>query len=405
MKKNYPVLLFIVFLIVGCIHHNQPGQQVDSYNFKKIIRVDINEMTQLDSVPITIRVPNKFETLNIDKVVKEMKYIRLETNKNSIIGRIDKMVFHSNCIFILDRSFSQSIFVFNMEGKHMNTINKKGRGPDEYIGISDFCFNGDTLVVFDGLGAKLLLFNDKGDYLRSNKVGFHFRNIATFSQGDYLIVTRNAQNSFLEEINEYSLLIGIPDSIIKFKGFKNNQFLREFKKTTTNPIVDFQGYKLFSPLLSNYIYQINSDGTYFPKYHLSFVNGLPENYYNLINEEELEKYNYYMGVFQENNSHLFIRFNPPESYYGYVIYNKMNSENICYDAIMSPEGLYLGFSAPKCTYLNYFVGSIEPSDVLRQKDRYLRIHKDSSDITNLINALKENDNPIIIMYLFDEKNS
>jgi hypothetical protein len=292
-----------------------------------------------------------------------------------------------------------------MEGKHMNTINKIGRGPHEYIGISDFCFNGDTLVVFDGLGAKLLLFNKKGDYLHSKKIGFHFRNIAAFPQGDYLIVTRNAQNSFIEEIYDYSLLIGKPDSIIKFKGFKNNRFLQEFKKTTTNPIVDFQGNKLFSPLLSNYIYQINSDGTYFTKYHLNFINSLPENYYYIIDETELNNYSYYMGVFQETNSHLFLRFNPPGSYYGYVIYNKINAEILCYDAITPSEGLYLGFSAPKCTYSNYFVGSIEPSDVLRQKIRFLEIHKDSSDITNLIHTLKENDNPIIIMYLFDENNS
>jgi hypothetical protein len=405
MKNLNLTLTFFLIFSIACDNYRQSNKQENELKFKNITRNGIIEMKLLNSVPIEIEIPQEFGTLNIDEEIKEMRYIRLETNEHSIIGRIDKLIIHNESIFILDKSFSQSIFIFTMEGKYIRTINLKGHGPNEYIGIIDFCFNGDNIVIYDGFGKKLLFLNEQGDFLYKKETGFHFRNIQTLPNGDYILVTRSAQNHFFNEISNYSLLIGRPDTIVKFKGFKNNSFLSEFKETITNPIVQYNSQFLFTPLLSNYIYQINFDGSFFPKYHLNFLNELPENYYNETNVKNfhnyVKKYSYFMGVFFENDNHLFLRFNPPQSSYGYVIFNKKSHKIICYDSTKSTNGLYLGFSSPKCTYLNYFVGSIETVDIIKRKEKFLRTHSNSPNILSMIELLKENDNPILILYTFN----
>lgn len=401
MKK----ILFwgIGFLFISACSVNPSAKQdVHFYNFKEINQDSVKEMVELDSVPIHIKVPNKFGPLNIDKAIKEMKYVPLETNSSSIIGRITKLEIHKNRIYILDNSFAQSVFIFDMNGHHLHTISKKGQGPEEYIGIRDFCFHGDTLVIHDGFGAKLLFFNEMGDYLFKRKTGFHFRSIRSFPNGDYFIVTRNAQNSFLSEIDNYSVLIGKPDSIVKYKGFKNNLFLEQFENTISNPIVEYNGNFLFSPLLSNYIYQVNSDGSYFPKYAISFKHGLPQDYYEKTSAKDFDNYikknnySYFMGKFFENDDHLFFRFDPPGNFYGYVVFNKNSSSVICYDGTISPENKFWRFSEPEYAYNNYFIGFIEPVSILKKKKELLHNSLISPENKSALESISENDNPILI---------
>ena len=60
------------------------------------------------------------------------------------------------------------IFIFNREGQFISKINRKGRGPEEYMSISDLAinpFNG-CLEILDPWG-KLLAFDLNGKYLHS----------------------------------------------------------------------------------------------------------------------------------------------------------------------------------------------------------------------------------------------
>lgn len=405
--KNLKLLLTILILLMySCQFNPSSKQNEQSYDFIEIIRDSVKEMTAIDGKSITIEVPDKFETLDIDKTIKEMKYVPLETNVNSLIGRIDKLEIHENFIYVLDKSFAQAIYIFEMNGHHVHTISKKGNGPEEYIQIVDFCFQNDTLVVYDGIGAKLLFFTEKGDYLSKSKTAFHFRNFTSFTNDDYLIMTYNAPNSFLKEISHYSVLIGKPDSIVKYKGFENNLFLEQFEHTNNNPLVGYNGTHLISPLLSNFIYQINADGSYFPKYRINFKNSLPLNYYELTTVKEFNSYikknkiSYFMGTFFENDEHLFLRFNPPGNFFGYIIFNKKTTIVSCYDGTYSSENKYWGLSTPHCVYNNYFVGSIDPINVCKNKKRLLQNHHMSQVNKEILYSISENDNPILIFFSF-----
>src|SRR5690554_8197935 len=119
--KNLKLLLTILILLMySCQFNPSSKQNEQSYDFIEIIRDSVKEMTAIDGNSITIEVPDKFETLDIDKTIKEMKYVPLETNVNSLIGRIDKLEIHENFIYVLDKSFAQAIYIFEMNGHHVH---------------------------------------------------------------------------------------------------------------------------------------------------------------------------------------------------------------------------------------------------------------------------------------------
>lgn len=85
---------------------------------------------------------NNYELVNLSDYASDLKYIQLETNDSALIGAIANIVYECNKIYISDQS--ESIYVFDTEGKHLKTLNKKGRGPGEYNRLVNFFVNPDN---------------------------------------------------------------------------------------------------------------------------------------------------------------------------------------------------------------------------------------------------------------------
>src|SRR6218665_547584 len=64
---------------------------------------------------------------NVTEFFKEVKFIKLESSEENLIGEITKMVFSVGRIYILDR-FTQTIFIFDMQGKLITKIRNVAKG-------------------------------------------------------------------------------------------------------------------------------------------------------------------------------------------------------------------------------------------------------------------------------------
>ncbi|MBI9063116.1 MAG: 6-bladed beta-propeller [Marinilabiliaceae bacterium] len=86
------------------------------------------------------------ETSNIKQklILESDEFILLETNDNSVIGSIDKIICYNNNIYILDREITKSVFIFDHSGRFISKISKVGNGPGEYIMPDDFMIDEDT---------------------------------------------------------------------------------------------------------------------------------------------------------------------------------------------------------------------------------------------------------------------
>lgn len=89
--------------------------------------------------------------------------IKLETNKDCIIGEVTKMVFRHDTVFIVD-NVSKSIFLFNDKGKFLSKICRAGRGRQEYLDLEDVFICDDHILVLDNYQFKVCCYDLNGNY-------------------------------------------------------------------------------------------------------------------------------------------------------------------------------------------------------------------------------------------------
>jgi hypothetical protein len=66
---------------------------------------------------------------NLSSLINVIKLIPLETNKDCLIGKIDKVIFSNNRIYVLDKRRARGVFIFDGQGKFVNKIVPNGKGP------------------------------------------------------------------------------------------------------------------------------------------------------------------------------------------------------------------------------------------------------------------------------------
>jgi hypothetical protein len=202
------------------------------------------------------------DTIFLSKIVDTVKYIPLETLEENYIQRAGKIRFFDNKFYVLSDS---RLLIFDINGKFISQVNKKGRGPDEYLNISDFCISSRDSC--------LCLITRSGSY-----------NIDKYSlYGDFIKRTPIEVFSLRAEImgeNLISFNDGEKEDCIDVIDLKTGRVINSFLKArgkVDRPMIlnkgkyfDKSGENLyFSRAFSNTIYQIYSSGIT-PKYIIDF---------------------------------------------------------------------------------------------------------------------------------------
>ena len=70
---------------------------------------------------------------NLSDVATEIKYVPLETNKESLISNVNRIYYEKDRIYLFT---TNNIVIFDSNGKHLLTFDRRGNGPQEYNYIS-----------------------------------------------------------------------------------------------------------------------------------------------------------------------------------------------------------------------------------------------------------------------------
>ena len=100
---------------------------------------------------------SQVQTAKLSQQAEKITYIPLETHPKGLIGRVYKIEYANNHLFIQDDQ--NTIFVFTDQGKYRSTINFHGKGPGEFVNISDFTIDPDHQEVLILAGSKILRFD------------------------------------------------------------------------------------------------------------------------------------------------------------------------------------------------------------------------------------------------------
>ncbi|MGL5681523.1 MAG: 6-bladed beta-propeller [Marinifilaceae bacterium] len=139
MSKLFTIQLIVLcMLLVGC--------------------QDSNTRQLTNTITLTLDNGDKITGIPADSIYSQVQYIPLETNKESFIGEIDRVKIQNNLILAYNKSIS-SLFIFDISGKYLTKLQKKGRGNGEYLQIDDFNIKNDRLIILDGQRKQLLYYS------------------------------------------------------------------------------------------------------------------------------------------------------------------------------------------------------------------------------------------------------
>ena len=152
----------------------------------------LNIQTDFSAPTYELDIPAIVEKSSVDTLIKSYHFIPLETTEESMIGNISKLFAFHGTIAVLD--FRQKkAFLFDKNGKFKCTLGHIGRGPGEYLSISDLSVDteGNRIVLLDGESNKLQYYSPDGDFLEERSTYWYFDNLE-FDGSNLVMNTRRA---------------------------------------------------------------------------------------------------------------------------------------------------------------------------------------------------------------------
>ena len=150
IKKNLLLCLISCTFFTQCINE-QNKQSVTS----SILTIDVSDFSEKD-------------TINLSDITDSVWYVPLETSKLSLIGRIDKMAFVGDTIYILDRFVGRSVFAFNNEGIFLFRIGSQGKGPGQFIEPVDIDidYHRKQIAILDTRNLRVNVYSFSGEFIK-----------------------------------------------------------------------------------------------------------------------------------------------------------------------------------------------------------------------------------------------
>lgn len=254
-KRTISYLCFLASLFYAC------NSQTTSRN-----------IATCNPVSIRLDIDKKVKTFPLSQIVDSIQYIKLETPNEHTIGEVNKILSFKNQYFISD--YNNSLFCFDRNGKFKYRVARQGKGPGEYIKLTDFTIDSvkNQLILSDDLK---LIFNALAD----GSFVFEYRSPSPSYKMEYignnqifLDAAYNTNPTLTEDHTLHSFLIS-DGGVIKAKYYPYSEDIRSVVRFY-NKMPQFFRYRnelLFSPLLINEVYAL-TEGQIHCKYTVDYGN-------------------------------------------------------------------------------------------------------------------------------------
>jgi len=285
--------------------------------------------SQITTIDILKRLEKKGK-ISLSEIADQISYVKLETTKDCLIGRTNKLYFYKDNWFIRQGR----ILRFDQNGKFLNQISGRGKGPSEFIDLSGVGFNAknDHLYLINRLTDKAMEFSLDGSFIcdiNNNKgfltVPFHddcfvnyFPIRALFLSDGYRITVVSLDGKIQKEL--------LKQDVSKINGNLSiqNSNLCFYKDSVTC----WEG-------ISDTIYRISRDSKITPRYILNLGKETTPFYLKVPNSSpefrrESDKYSFVLS-FVESDRFLFFEVSR-KGVPCFMVYNKTNGNSFCIEA-------------------------------------------------------------------------
>lgn len=224
--------------------------------------------------------------------IKEI--IPLSTSQEALIGKISEIIPKPSGFYIADYETAKQIVKFDTQGNILYTINKSGRGPGEYLSLTNISvdFNDEYLYIYDSRQKKMMCFEAAtGEFVKYFNVDFYATSCAVLPDNKSFIFYFNyTPNKVLKQGDSYPQFV-----IVDSTGKKTEAFVYFDKTVNSSNISSLD--QVFSAIDSNVycfaiyqdiIYNINAKLQFKEEYRLDYLNDNTQRQNKLL--EKIKKY-------------------------------------------------------------------------------------------------------------------
>ncbi len=382
--KRVIILSVISAALLSC------GKSTDS-------RVAIDETGMID---IALLNDNK---LYLQDCVYDMDIVPLDNNV--IIGNVDGTIVTDENIIVYDARQTKSIFIFGRDGKHIKTIHRLGRGPQEYAEIWNVAMGPDnrSIAVLDNKSQKVVHFSLDGEFISSTPVGFWFLDMEYIDNDNIVCAAYGSGGPGLAERENNTDLLWFADKDFRPKsGALPARYMND-GIVITPKIQKFNNRTYVSRPYCDTIYQAvpgHLKAAY--KLDMKKVNG-SANFDPGVTSADIEliqsKHATFSGNFTDSDDHIYISVaTPPDNIVKNYLYSKQSGKVYLLerDYNYEDELLFRLLTSPDTSAGNKFVNTLQPHYILLIGGEKLLLQHPE------LGRLTEEGNPVVVMYRIKE---
>jgi len=148
-------------------------------------------------------VPETSIDINLSEIAESINYVKLESTADSYFSNVWKMSMFMNRFYIHDL---RSIFCFDFTGKFQFKVGRKGKGPGEYLEITDFLINSyfESIEILDARRRKIIRFDLEGKFIDEISISLNAKKFAINDKISYYIYAYEYR-PFIGEDNIFNL--------------------------------------------------------------------------------------------------------------------------------------------------------------------------------------------------------
>ena len=188
---------------------------------------------------------DKPERVSLFDYFSSIELIPLETSPDVLIAGVSKMIIYEDNYYIMD-PLQQIVLVFDQNGKFLFKIDKRGRGPEEYLSLRDIHINPFTknLELLDPYGP-VHIYDLLGNYIETKRIVFPDFSVV------HMFAAVDSHTHIFHSIFE-------PKKIIYFNLDEKKLLYEDF---------EFEKTRRLSSFATKNLYQYNNDWYFFRPIH------------------------------------------------------------------------------------------------------------------------------------------
>ena len=129
-----------------------------------------------------IGISHKMAKGKIEDLIEKFEFIQLDTCMEAHFDYATKIIYKDDTYFIESEN---KVLLFRNNGQFICSIDRTGRGPDEYVYLGDILYDQADKQVILSAQDNLFFFDMDGEFIRKEKPGFGFDNIHKTQDGNY----------------------------------------------------------------------------------------------------------------------------------------------------------------------------------------------------------------------------